>query len=43
MMLDRKRINFTEFSKPNLDVIGNNLRAEPKNVQKLVSKGASII
>ena len=43
MMLDRKRINFTEFSKPNLDVTGNNLRPDPKNVQKLVSKGASII
>ena len=43
MMLDRKRINFTEFSKPNLDITGNNLRPDPKNVQKLVSKGASII
>ena len=43
MMLDRKRINFTEFSRPNLDITGNNLRPDPKNVQKLVSKGASII
>ena len=43
MMLDRKRINFTEFFKPNLDITGNNLRPDPKNVQKLVSKGASII
>ena len=43
MMLDRKRINFTEFSKPNLDITGNNLRPDPKSVQKLVSKGASII
>ena len=42
-MLDRKRINFTEFSRPNLDITGNNLRPDPKNVQKLVSKGASII
>ena len=43
MMLDRKRINFSEFSKPNLDTTGNNLRPDPKNVQKLISKGASII
>ena len=43
MMLDRKRINYSEFSKPNLDTSGNNLRPDPKNVQKLISKGASII
>ena len=43
MMLDRKRINFNEFSKPSLDITGNNLRPDPKNVQKLISKGASII
>ena len=43
MMLDRKRINYSEFSKPNLDTTGNNLRPDPKNVQKLISKGASII
>ena len=43
MMLDRKRINYSEFSKPNLDATGNNLRPDPKNVQKLISKGASII
>ena len=37
MMLDRKRINYSEFSKPTLDTTGNNLRPDPKNVQKLIS------
>ena len=43
MMLDRKMYNFSEFSSPNLDVTGNNLRPDVNKVQNLVSKGASII
>jgi len=43
MMLDRKMYNFSEFTSPNLDVTGNNLRPDVDKVQNLVSKGASII
>ena len=43
MALERKSINFMDFSSHNLDVSGNILRPEINKVQYLVSKGASII
>ena len=43
MALDRKPINFLDFSSNNLDMSGNILRPEINKVQYLVSKGASII
>ncbi len=43
MALDRKPINFIDFSSNNLDMSGNILRPEINKVQYLVSKGASII
>ena len=43
MMLDKNIINFIEFSSKNLDITGNNLRPDINKVQKLISKGASVI
>ena len=43
MALDRKPINYIDFSSNNLDMSGNILRPEINKVQYLVSKGASII
>jgi hypothetical protein len=43
MMLDQKKLNYIDYSSLNLDVSGNNYRPNVDKVQKLVSKGASII
>ena len=43
MMLDQKKINFTDYSSPSLDTNGQNLRPDVNKVQNLVSRGASII
>ena len=43
MMLDKKKINFTDYSSPSLDTNGQNLRPDVNKVQNLVSRGASII
>ena len=43
MMLDKKIINYLEFSSQNLDITGNNLRPDINKVQQLISKGASVI
>ena len=43
MMLDQKRISYNEFTSLSIDVTGNNNRPDVNKVQRLVSKGASII
>ena len=43
MMLDQNKLNYIDYSSLNLDVSGNNYRPNVNKVQKLVSKGASII
>ena len=43
MMLDQKQLNYVDYSSLNLDITGNNYRPNVDKVQKLVSKGASII
>ena len=43
MMLDQKKINFSDYSSPNLDINGQNYRPDVNKVQHLVSRGASII
>ena len=43
MMLDQKKINFSDFSSPSLDINGQNYRPDVNKVQNLVSRGASII
>ena len=43
MMLDQKKISFNDYSSLSLDVTGNTNRPDVNKVQKLVSKGASII
>ena len=43
MMLDRKKISYNDYSSLSLDASGNNYRPDVHKVQKLVSKGASII
>ena len=42
MMLDQK-INYNDYSSISIDVTGNNIRPDVDKVQRLVSKGASII
>ena len=42
-MLDQKKLNYIDYSSLNLDVSGNIYRPNVDKVQKLVSKGASII
>jgi len=43
MMLDQKQINFSDYTSLSLDVSGQNFRPDVSKVQKLVSRGASII
>ena len=43
MMLDKKKISYNDYSSLSLDVSGSNNRPDAYKVQKLVSKGASII
>ena len=43
MMLDQKKISYNDYSSLSLDVSGNSSRPDVHKVQKLVSKGASII
>ena len=43
MMLDQKKISYNDYSSLSLDVTGNTNRPNVNMVQKLVSKGASII
>ena len=43
MMLDQKTLNFNDFSSMSIDITGSNNRPDVDKVQKLVSKGASII
>ena len=43
MMLDQKKINYNDYSSMSIDVTGNNIRPDVDKVQRLVSKGASII
>ena len=43
MMLDQKKISYNDYSSLSLDVTGNTNRPNVNKVQKLVSKGASII
>ena len=43
MMLDQKKISYNDYSSLSLDVTGNTNRPDVNKVQKLVSKGASII
>ena len=43
MMLDQKKINFSNYSSPSLDINGQNYRPDVNKVQSLVSRGASII
>ena len=43
MMLDQKKLNYIDYSSLDLDISGNNYRPNVDKVQKLVSKGASII
>jgi len=43
MMLDRKPINYSEYSSLFLEVAGNSLRPDLEKVQNWVSKGSSII
>ena len=43
MMLDQKKISYNDYTSLSLDVSGSNNRPDVHKVQKLVSKGASII
>lgn len=43
MMLDQKTLNFNDYSSLSIDITGSNNRPDVDKVQKLVSKGASII
>ena len=43
MMLDQKKISYNDYSSLSLDITGNTNRPDVNKVQKLVSKGASII
>ena len=43
MMLDKKKISYNDYSSLSLDVSGTNSRPDVYKVEKLVSKGASII
>ena len=43
MMLDQKKINYNDYSSLSIDVTGNKYRPDVDKVQRLVSKGASII
>ena len=43
MMLDQKTLNFNDYSSMSIDITGSNNRPDVDKVQKLVSKGASII
>ena len=43
MMLDQKKINFSDYSSLSLDINGQNYRPDVNKVQNLVSRGASII
>jgi len=43
MMLDQKKINFSDYSSPYLDINGQNYRPDVNKVQHLFSRGASII
>ena len=43
MMLDQKKINYKDYSSISVDITGNNIRPDVDKVQRLVSKGASII
>ncbi|MDA8687447.1 cupin domain-containing protein [bacterium] len=43
MMLDQKQINFSDYTSLSLDMNGQNFRPDVSKVQKLVSRGASII
>ena len=43
MMLDQKKIGYDDYTSLSLDVSGTNKRPDVHKVQKLVSKGASII
>ena len=43
MMLDQKTLNFYDYSSLSIDITGSNNRPDVDKVQRLVSKGASII
>ena len=43
MMLDQKKINYSDYSSPSLDINGQNYRPDVNKVQNLVSRGASVI
>jgi len=43
MMLDQKTLNYNDYSSLSIDVTGSNNRPDVDKVQRLVSKGASII
>ena len=43
MMLDQKKISYNDYSSLSIDITGNTNRPNVNKVQKLVSKGASII
>ena len=43
MMLDQKTLNYNDYSSLSIDVSGSNNRPDVEKVQRLVSKGASII
>lgn len=43
MMLDQKQISYNDYSSLSIDISGNTNRPNVNKVQKLVSKGASII
>ncbi len=43
MMLDQKKISYNDYSSLSFDITGSNNRPNVNKVQKLVSKGASII
>ena len=43
MMLDQKTLNYNDYSSLSIDVSGSNNRPDVDKVQRLVSKGASII
>ena len=43
MMLDQKTLNYNDYSSLSIDITGTNNRPDVDKVQRLVSKGASII
>ena len=43
MILDQKTLNFNDYSSLSVDIMGSNYRPDVDKVQRLVSKGASII